>query len=256
MQRNEIVRLQSALDSAQTERDSATRSLASLRSSHNDTQHRLTESLERVKDLSSQLAESEASFRAEIETQKRLVDAMEAREADRSKRMEEIEEEWEQRRADVEARESEATEIVERERKRADESERRLNEMREAAERLGGVAPSDEVALLRGDRAGTPASVGGFGAGTPGTPLARILQGGGSGMMSMLSPAAALASKMQRSGMSITEVYGQLVATQDELAKERAEVGRLSECLAQILAEIEDRVRHLVCASVRAPSGR
>lgn len=227
------------MDQAQTERDSANKSLNTLRTSHADLQARLTDSVERVRDLASQLAESEASFRAEIETQKRLVDAMEAREVDRSKRMEEIEGEWEQRRADVEARENEASEIVERERRRGDELERRLNEMREAAERLGA---GEEVALLRNDRAGTPASLAGGFAATPGTPLGRIMQGGTSGMMSMLSPAAALASRMQKQGMSITEVYGQLVATQDELAKERAEVGRLSECLAQILAEIEDRV--------------
>lgn len=229
-QHNEQVRLQAELERQDAEREAATQAADTLRDANNSLQTRLTDSLGRVKDLTGQLAESEASFRAEIETQKRLVDAMDAREVERSRRMEEMEQEWEQRKADLITREDDAREVVERERRRGDDLERRLNEMREVTERMGASAATEDGLVLRGtgDRAATPGAA-------PSSPFGRL------GMM-MLSPAAALASRMQKSGMSITEVYAQLVACQDELAKERAEVVRLSESLAQILAEIEDRV--------------
>ncbi|EJD40459.1 hypothetical protein AURDEDRAFT_39128, partial [Auricularia subglabra TFB-10046 SS5] len=56
-----------------------------------------------------------------------------------------------------------------------------------------------------------------------------------------LSPTASLASKLQKSGHSYTEVYTDYVRLQDELTRQKHETMRLEDCLAQILANIEER---------------
>jgi nucleoprotein TPR len=210
--------MQTALESAQRDAASAQSTLSDMRKSHDSLQARLTESMTRVSDLSSQIAASEASFKAEIETQKRLVDLLERRDQEGRRRLEEVEREWEERRTELEEGETRWAEDLERERARGDELERRVEEMRSFAERVtagGAVAGGEESPL-----GGLP----------PFT----------------LSPSATLASKLQKSGRSYTEVYVDYVRVQDELAKERAESKRLGECLAQILGDIEERVSDLV----------
>ncbi len=56
-----------------------------------------------------------------------------------------------------------------------------------------------------------------------------------------LSPSAAAASKLLKSGMSLTQVFSQLVACQEELLASKDENTRLNTYLEQILKEIEQR---------------
>ena len=56
-----------------------------------------------------------------------------------------------------------------------------------------------------------------------------------------LSPAAAAASKLIKSGMSLTQVYSQLVTCQEELLAAEDEKRRLSTYIEQILTDIEQR---------------
>jgi nucleoprotein TPR len=56
-----------------------------------------------------------------------------------------------------------------------------------------------------------------------------------------LSPAAAAASKLIKSGMSLTGVYSQLVSCQEELLAADDEKRRLNSYLEQILTDIEQR---------------
>ena len=56
-----------------------------------------------------------------------------------------------------------------------------------------------------------------------------------------LSPAAAAASKLIKSGMSLTQVYTQLVQCQEELLGSQDENRRLNSYLEQILMDIEQR---------------
>jgi chromosome segregation ATPase len=57
-----------------------------------------------------------------------------------------------------------------------------------------------------------------------------------------LSETAAAASKLQKAGKSITQVYAEYAKIQKELIKEKSEVARLQECLNHIVAEFEQRV--------------
>ena len=56
-----------------------------------------------------------------------------------------------------------------------------------------------------------------------------------------LSPAAAAASRLLKSDMSLTSVYSQLVSCQEELTTAKTENNRMNAYLDQILAEIEER---------------
>jgi nucleoprotein TPR len=56
-----------------------------------------------------------------------------------------------------------------------------------------------------------------------------------------LSPAAAAASKLLKTGMSLTQVYSQLVSCQEELLTAEDEKRRLNTYLEQILCDIEQR---------------
>ncbi|XP_040583624.1 nucleoprotein TPR [Lepeophtheirus salmonis] len=56
-----------------------------------------------------------------------------------------------------------------------------------------------------------------------------------------LSPSAAAASRLMKPGMTLTQIYAQLVAVNEELICEKDETQRLNTYLDQILAEIEER---------------
>lgn len=56
-----------------------------------------------------------------------------------------------------------------------------------------------------------------------------------------LSPSAAAASKLLKSGMSLTQIYSQLVTCQEELIQAKDDNTRLNSYLDQILKEIEER---------------
>ena len=59
--------------------------------------------------------------------------------------------------------------------------------------------------------------------------------------INQLSPAAAAASKMIKSGMSLTQVYTQLVSCQEELLNAKDENRQLNTYIEQILSDIEER---------------
>ena len=56
-----------------------------------------------------------------------------------------------------------------------------------------------------------------------------------------LSPSAAQASRLLKSGVTLTGIYSQMVSLSEELAMEKEENKRLNEYMDQILAEIEER---------------
>ena|SRR6266705_5968758 len=61
------------------------------------------------------------------------------------------------------------------------------------------------------------------------------------GMMD-LSPTVAMASRAQRRGKTFTEVYADHIRLRDEYAKKNAEYDRMARTLAQVLAQIKERV--------------
>ena len=68
-----------------------------------------------------------------------------------------------------------------------------------------------------------------------------LLKNSVSVQISHLSGTAAAATQIQKSGKSITEMFSEYSRLQVELASEKAEVSRLNECIARIVAEFEER---------------
>ena len=60
-----------------------------------------------------------------------------------------------------------------------------------------------------------------------------------------LSPSAAHASRLLKSGLTVTGIYSQMVGLGEDLQKEKAETARLNLYIQQILEEVESRAPQL-----------
>lgn len=187
----------------------------------------MTELSARNSQLGTASAEAEASYRADIDNLRRLNSMLERRDEAGTARLAEVERDWQAAQSEFASKAGRLEADLARERQRGDELEARTDELRQRLEAanagLGGESASS--------RAGTPGLLGPNGA------------SGGGRLSSFfgLSPIAALAAKSQKTGRSYTEIYAEHVKLQDELAAERAEVVRVNECLASVLADIEER---------------
>lgn len=238
----QIVKLQTSLESAQREAETSTNALSSLRIAHASLETRLNESLSKCQDVSARLADAEIGFRDDFAAQKRLCTLLEERDAKATKRLDQVEQEWKEARDEIEERERTFVEELEREKERGDNLEERLREARESAERRAiGMEPDEEMQDQTFGSAEASARPISHLLSTPNVGMS-LANGRPSNSAMALSPAAHLASRLQKSGRSYTEVYTDYVRIQNELAIEKAEVRRLGECLTSILTDVEDRV--------------
>jgi nucleoprotein TPR len=56
-----------------------------------------------------------------------------------------------------------------------------------------------------------------------------------------LSPAAAVASRLLKSGMTLTQIYSEYVNLSEQLQTEKSENARLKEYISEIINEIEEK---------------
>jgi nucleoprotein TPR len=227
LQHAEIVRLQSQVDTLSQEKSSAESRLEAVRKARQTQETQLENALRRVTELQAELTQQTTSFRAESETQKRLADLMDRRNEESRRRLEEIEQEWDAMVAKTTETEARLKEELSKERHRNDDLENRLVELRMVTDTM---RPSD-IGTPGAPRASTP---------TPGTP------GSVASNSFFLSPAANLAIRLQKSGRSYTEIYADYVKVNEELIAQKEETRRLESALAQILTDIEERVRSLL----------
>ncbi|KAK4056430.1 Protein mlp1 [Microbotryomycetes sp. JL221] len=209
----ETVRIQSQLENAQIEARTAKSTLESLKTAHDQLQSRYNDTLQTLSATREELEANEGNFASEMSSMKRFVDMMEKREQERKQRIEEMEHSLESERASLLEREEALKDELQAERDRYDALDARYAEMREVLDRRAALLPRDDVEA-------SPSPVGSSFA---------------------LSPAAQLAVRGQRGGRSYAEVYSEYIRMEEELIKERAETKRLSDCLAQILGDIEER---------------
>lgn len=254
----QVVKLQTSLETAQREAETSTNALTSLRVSHASLETRLNDSLAKCQDASSRLADAEISFRDDIAAQKRLCTLLEERDAKATKRLDQVEQEWKEARDEIEERERTFVEELEKEKERGDTLEERLREARELNERraMGMEADEEMQDQTFGPSDASPRPTSHL-LSTPNVGMS-LANGRPNNSAMALSPAAHLASRLQKSGRSYTEVYSDYVRIQNELAMEKAEVRRLGECLTAVLADIEDRVsfRNGIIAQLTICSGR
>lgn len=150
---------------------------------------------------------------------------MEEREARQKESVDAIERDWAGVGEKAERREAALKEEIEKEKRWKEEARRKVEQLESVLDRVGrGELP------LPGSRGGVTPSRGG---GTP-DPLSDAMMG--------LSPTVAMASKAQRAGKTFTEVYADYVRLQDDYAKKSAEYDHMDRTLADVLAQIEERV--------------
>ena len=187
-----------------------------------------------MQDLSTRIAEQDATYTSEVAGLRRLIEMIEAREAQSKAIVENVEQEWATVNERADHREAVLREQVERERTRTEAAEARIEELERVLEKVNrGEFP-------------VPAP----GSSLPSTPARGSADLLTQGIMG-LSPTVAIASRAQRSGKTFTEVYADHVRLQDEYAKKCAEYDRMDRTLAQVLAQIEERVRFFT--SLRRP---
>ncbi|KAF8265884.1 hypothetical protein EI94DRAFT_1734451 [Lactarius quietus] len=219
-----LAQLQSAYDAEQEGRASAEGTLKALRNAHSTQSRQLAQSLTRIQDLTARIAEQDATYTSEVAGLRRLIEMVEAREAQSKAIVENVEEEWAAVNERADRRESALREQVERERSRTEAAEARIEDLERVLEKVNrGEFP-------------VPAP----GTSAPSTPARGSTDIMTQGLMS-LSPTVAIASRAQRSGKTFTEVYADHVRLQDEYAKKCAEYDRMDRTLAQVLAQIEER---------------
>ncbi|KAH9936573.1 uncharacterized protein B0H18DRAFT_974482 [Fomitopsis serialis] len=233
----EFAQLQASHDSLLQRNDVTTSQLKALQSAHSAQSHQLTQALARVQMLQGQLAEQEATFSGEAASLKRLVEMMEAREAQAKAIVEGIEQDYAGINERAGRREAALKDEIEEQRQRAEQAERRMEELEAVMERLDRgefPMPSFSSEALQGTPR-TPAR-------TPGTPS---MMNGTPDFLSQsmmgLSPTVAMASRVQRNGKTFTEVYADYVRLQEDYARKSAEFDNMDRTLSAVLAQIEER---------------
>lgn len=150
---------------------------------------------------------------------------MEEREARQKESVDAIERDWAGVGEKAERREAALMDEIEREKRAKEEARRKVEQLESVLDRVGrGELP------LPGGGPGTPSRMSG---------VASDLMTDG---MMGLSPTVAIASRAQRSGKTFTEVYADYVRLQDDYAKKSAEYDHMDRTLAEVLAQIEERV--------------
>ncbi|KAI5123451.1 hypothetical protein M0805_008822 [Coniferiporia weirii] len=218
----EIVQLQSELDALKQTHNQTMNTLRSLQSSHNSQSHQLSQTLQKVHDLTSQLADQDAKYSSEAANLRRLVQMMEEREGQAKRLVAGIEKDWQDLGEKAAASEQKLRDALEEEQQRSIELERELEDMKVVMDRIN----RGELPLPSAERTSSPnASMDG---------------------LFNLSPGLAMLNRMQKSGKTFTEVYAEYVKMQSELTTKTLEIDRLDRTLTDVLAELEERAPALV----------
>ncbi|KAF5333006.1 hypothetical protein D9758_015176 [Tetrapyrgos nigripes] len=220
----ELSTLQATYDDLTQKHSSLETSMKALQASYTTQNHSLTQALTKVQDLTGQLAEQEATYSSEANSLRRLVTMLEEREKQAKEIVDNIEREWDGLGQRAEERENALRDEIEREKRRRENAEKKNEQLEKVLEKMGrGELP------LPGD-----------GPGTPSRRASGALDEVSDGMMG-ISPTVAMASRVQRSGKSFTEVYADYVKLQEDFARKSAEYDHMDKTLTAVLAQIEER---------------
>ena len=188
-----------------------------------------------MRDLTGQLAELESTYESEATGLRKLVTMMEEREARQKESVDAIERDWAGVGEKAERREAALMDEIEREKRAKEEARTKVEQLESILDRVGrGELP------LPGGGSGTPR--------TSGVASDLVVDG-----MMGLSPTVAIASRAQRTGKTFTEVYADYVKLQDDYAKKSAEYDHMDRTLAEVLAQIEERVSHFRLSTMGSP---
>jgi nucleoprotein TPR len=208
-----------------------------LKTAFEDTRSRLDEATREKAELRQRLVEQEGSFKTEMGTQQRLTSLMEQQKDDAEARLADIEEQWENVLEQHRDREEALREEISREAEIRSVTIREKEDLQEALDRLAESVGIDTNGYqLDADgamsEAGSVASMA-----TPKRQHISLIANNSS----VMSPTAALASKVQKYGKSFTQIYADLARTEEALRREKLENRRLVGVLEQVMADLRDR---------------
>lgn len=240
---NEITTLSFSLQQVTQDLEATQAKALSLQSAYDKITVRLEESTRKKEELQLKLAEQEGAFSSEMSTQQRLNVLMEQAKESAEKRMAEIEEQWESILEQHREREAVLHSEILQGKTLLEEMDHEKQELQLALDRLAEsvgiettngnghssypIGQEDESFAVR--------------ASTPSRSFMSL-----SGAPTLMSPTAALASRVQKSGKSFTQVYAELARTQEELRRERLESNRIGGVLEQVMADLQERGPALV----------
>ena len=237
---SELVSLQTALDSAQQSLSSAQTKLANSESAYGAATIRLNEQSAKIEELQTRLASQEESFAAEAATQAKLQELLQKRAEDAQKREQELNDHWQDAMRQFKEREEAIREEVLLERKAREEAEQEKQDVQVALDRLAESVGIETDPANRSIDTGDAPAINRAAFSRASTPGGRLTSVGLNPSINM-SPTAALASKLQRSGMSFTQIYTELARTQEELRRERLETQRLGQVLENMFEDLRAR---------------
>ncbi|KAF9291277.1 hypothetical protein BGZ68_004593 [Mortierella alpina] len=219
----QILQLQSDLDQARMEAAASGQSNVSLQKRLKEQQDKLEESIQKNKELYDQNVVQEEQFRVEIESQRRLGELWERAATDHKARVADLEHTLEDMQRSLSNRESEYQDTL-----------NRLSE--EKGELQISLEKSKmQIEQLKEERKRTDELLGKAGlldpSGAPGLDF---------GQMGMLSPTAAIAGRLQKSGMSLTQVYTRYMDLQAEYIQLKSDNNQLQESMNEIVKELSD----------------
>ncbi|CAD6889268.1 unnamed protein product [Tilletia controversa] len=256
---SEVSRLQTALTDAESRATALEKKVTSLQGAYDKGLVKQNELLERAEEAERRRAEDEASFKGEMDTQVHLVSLYEQRASEAERRAKAVEVQWEDVTRGWKEREDQTRLRVVEEMAKREAAEKEKEELKVALDQLAeGVGiqitrdgadasavenGAAEQALIRAASADPNAQQGSSAGGLFGSLFggrARSSTPAGP-MLSTItaSPSAQLASRLQKSGKSFTQVYHELSVATEELRREREEHGKVSQMLREVAAEAQ-----------------
>ncbi|KAF8977576.1 hypothetical protein BGZ46_007267 [Entomortierella lignicola] len=220
---SQILQLQAELDQTRIEATTATQSNSTLQRRLKEQQDKLEETLEKNKELQDKTLVQEEQFRVEMETQRRLGELWERAATDTKGRVADLELTLEDMQRSISTKESEYQQTI------SELSEDKVQlqiKLKQASMEITQLKEEQKRADELLNKAGLIDTSG--------------ASGFDIGRMGVLSPTAAAAARLQKTGMSLTQVYTRYMELQSEHIHLKNDHARLQESMDAIVQELAD----------------
>ncbi|KAG0022113.1 hypothetical protein BGZ80_001042 [Entomortierella chlamydospora] len=219
----QILQLQADLDQVRIEATAATQSNSTLQRRVKEQQDKLEEAIEKNKELQDKTLVQEEQFRVEMETQRRLGELWERAATDTKGRIADLELTLEDMQRSLSNKDSEYQETIN------ELSEERLQlqlKLEQSSVEITQLKEEQKRADELLNKAGLIDTSG--------------ASGFDIGRLGVLSPTAAAAARLQKTGMSLTQVYTRYMELQSEHTHLKTDHARLQESMDAIVQELAD----------------
>ncbi|KAG0028589.1 hypothetical protein BGZ82_008348, partial [Podila clonocystis] len=230
----QVLKLQSELDQARLEAATSAQSNTNLQRRFKDLQDKLDESLVKSSEQQEKILTQEEQFRGEMETQRRLADLYQRSSKDATERVAEVEQNMLELQEALARKDVDYSENI---------TEASIDKLGEAHIRHPDVAEQkvqlqmdleyakQEIERLKAEQKRADELLEKAGLTESSSEIGR---------MGVLSPTAAVVGRMQKTGMSLTQVYSRYMDLQAEHVTLKTENSSLKEAMTDIVKELAD----------------